>query len=64
MQPLQQIPINSQQQYDVCEVQPVNLHQTYNTQYPPLNYRQANPQQMYDSHFPPPTEWNASNRRI
>jgi len=53
MQPFQQSPNNSQQQYEVCQIQPTNLHQTYNTQYPPLNYQQTNLQQMYNSHFPP-----------
>jgi len=53
MQPSQQSPNNSQQQYEVCQIQPTNLHQTYNTQYPPLNYQQTNLQQMYNSHFFP-----------
>jgi len=53
IQPSQQSPYNSQQQYEVCQIQPTNLHQTYNTQYPPLNYQQTNLQQMYNSHFPP-----------
>jgi len=53
MQPSQQSPNNSQQQYEVCQIQPTNLHQTYNTQYPPLNYQQTNLQQMYNSYFPP-----------
>ena len=53
MQPSQQSPNNSQQQYEVCQIQPTNLHQTYNTQYPPLNYQQTNLQQMYNYHFSP-----------
>jgi hypothetical protein len=28
MQPSQQSPNNSQQQYEVCQIQPTNLHQT------------------------------------
>jgi hypothetical protein len=51
MQPFQQIPINFQQQYEVCQVQPANLHQTYNIQFPPLNYQQASPEQLYNSHL-------------
>jgi hypothetical protein len=31
MQPMQQTPINLQQQYEVCQVQPADLQQTYNT---------------------------------
>jgi len=53
MQPSQQSPSNSQQQYEVCQIQLTNLHQTYNTRYPPLNYQQTNLQQMYNTHFPP-----------
>jgi hypothetical protein len=61
MQPFQQIPINFQQQYEVCQVQPVNPHQTYNTQYPLLNDQEANPQQMFNSHFLPlPLQQNAT----
>jgi len=52
MQPSQQSPNNSQHQYEVCQIQPINLHQTYNTQYPRFNYQQTNLQQMYNSHFP------------
>ena len=60
IQPSQQSPYNSQQQYEVCQIQPTNLHQTYNTQYPPLNYQQTNLQQMYNSHcFPLPLLRNA-----
>jgi len=53
MQPSQQSPNNSQQQYEVCQIQPTNLHQIYNIQCPPLNYQQTNLQQMYNYHFPP-----------
>jgi len=60
MQSSQQSPNNSQQQYEVCQIQPINLHQTYNSQYPPLNYQQTNLQQMYNSHcFPLPLLRNA-----
>jgi hypothetical protein len=53
MQPSQQSPNNSQLQYEVCQIQQTNLHQTHNTQYPPLNYQQKKLQQMYNSHFFP-----------
>jgi hypothetical protein len=53
MQPLQQIPINLQQQYEVCQVQPADPQQTYNTQFLPLSRQLATPQQTYCSHFPP-----------
>jgi hypothetical protein len=54
MQPSQESSNNSQQQqYEVCQIQPTNIHQSYNTQYPSLNYQQKNLQQMYNTNFPP-----------
>ena len=55
MQPLQQQPVNFQQQYEVCHVQPASLQQAYNTHFPPLNYQLTNSQQMYTSHLPSPS---------
>jgi hypothetical protein len=50
---MQQTPINLQQQYEVCQVQPADLQQTYYTQFLPLSCQLATPQQTYCSHFPP-----------
>ena len=51
---MQPTPINLQQQYEVCQVQPTD-QLTYNTQFPPLNYQLTTPQPTYYPHIPPLT---------
>lgn len=50
----QPTPIDKQQQYEVGQVQPTDLHLTYDSQFPPINYQPTIPQQLYYPHIPPP----------
>jgi hypothetical protein len=42
MQPFRQPMVNSPQQYEVCQTQPDNLQQSYDTQFPPPYHQHAN----------------------
>jgi hypothetical protein len=53
MHPMQHTPINLNQQYEVCQVQPADLQHTYNTQFLPPSCQLPTPQQTYWYHFPP-----------